>query len=286
MARTAELPGEAADRPLAGVRVAITADRRRDEQAALLGRMGAEIVAFPLLRTEPAARGVLRALTEQMAGDPPSYLVANTGYGMQSWLEAARDWGIRAALVEALRARTVIVARGAKALGALRKAGLDAAYKAPGETMREVVEWLLVRDLRGVPVAVQLHGEAPGPVLARLSIAGAGLIWLPVYTMSSAGRHAADDLVEALLGRRLDAVTFTAAPQVEALAAAAQEMGRLPEALAAFNSGMVVALCIGEVCAAAVREVGIVHPLVPEHPRLGSLARALGEHFAGKSQRT
>ena len=205
---------------------------------------------------------------------------------MQSWLGAARDWGLYAALAEALRAGTVIVARGAKALGALRKAGLDAAYKAPGETMSEVVAWLLARDLRGVSVAVQLHGEAPGADLARLSAAGAEPIWLPVYTMSSAGRQAAADLVQNLLSSRLDAVTFTAAPQVEALVAAAEEMERLADVLAVFNSGMVVAACIGEVCATRAREVGLAHPLVPEHPRVGSLARALGEHFARKSPRT
>ena len=64
---------------LHGFTVAVTADRRRDEQTVLLERLGAEVLMFPLLRTEPADLGTLRALTETIADAPPDYLVANTG---------------------------------------------------------------------------------------------------------------------------------------------------------------------------------------------------------------
>src|SRR5579875_2588516 len=227
---SAAQPG--AGQPLRGRTVAITADRRREEQAVLLQRLGAEVQMLPLLRTEPAVhRDELRAVTEALVSCPPGYLVATTGYGVQAWFELAELWGLREALVTTLRSRALIAARGAKALGALRKAGLEPGYKAPGGSLGEVVGWLLEHDLDGATVALQLPGDvagAPSPVPSRL----------------------------------------------------AQERGALPALLAAFNSGGVVAACIGPVCAAAATDVGIVAPLVPEHPRLGSLATALGNFFS------
>jgi uroporphyrinogen-III synthase len=46
----------------------------------------------------------------------------------------------------------------------------------------------------------------------------------------------------------------------------------------AFNSG-VLAACVGPVCAQAARALGIAEPLVPPHPRLGSLVTALTERL-------
>ena len=98
--------------------------------------------------------------------------------------------------------------------------------------------------------------------------------------MQGGGDSVANGLLDAIFGGGVDAVTFTAAPQVHALAHAARERGQLGRLLDAFNSGNVVAACIGQVCATAARLEGVREPLVPEHPRLGSLANALGTHYA------
>jgi uroporphyrinogen-III synthase len=262
--------------------VAVTADRRRHEQAVLLERLGVEVVMFPLLRTEPEDDDALRSLTKSLGERPPAYLVANTGYGMRTWLALAAHWGLQDALVHGLGREAHIAARGAKALGELRKVGLDAWYKAPGETLDEVVGRLLDEDLHGATVAVQLHGEAPGPVLERLATAAAELVYVPVYRMADSGRQAAEDLVGTIVRRQAHAVTFTAAPQVQVMAGAAQALGLSGALLDAFNSGEVVAACIGPVCAEAARAAGIREPLVPEHARLGSLASSLGTFLASR----
>lgn len=50
------------ERPLAGFTVGVTADRRRDELAALLERRGARVVLAPALRIIPIANDIeLRA---------------------------------------------------------------------------------------------------------------------------------------------------------------------------------------------------------------------------------
>jgi uroporphyrinogen-III synthase len=78
---------------LAGFTVAITADRRRDELAALLEQHGARVVVAPALRIMPLADDTrLRAATYALLDNPPDIVVANTGVGMRGWLEAADGW--------------------------------------------------------------------------------------------------------------------------------------------------------------------------------------------------
>ena len=110
---------------LKGFTVAITADRRRDEQAVLMERLGLEVLMFPLLQTQPEDLASLRAQTERVVREPPDYLLANTGYGMRTWLALTAEWGLQEDLVSSLRANAAIAARGAKALGEIRKVGLD-----------------------------------------------------------------------------------------------------------------------------------------------------------------
>jgi uroporphyrinogen-III synthase len=265
---------------LMGITVAVTADRRREEQALLLERAGFEVVMFPLLRTEAAGTVQLRALTQQLCKCPPEYLVANTGYGMRRWFAGAAEWGLLSDLTGALAAKTKVLARGAKALGELRRIGLDAMYKAPGETLAEIVERLLQEEVAGKQVAVQLHGEAAWAELRPLERAGAKLAFLSVYTMASTacddGGSPATALARVIMNGSVDAVTFTAAPQVQALFAGSDRQ----QLLSAFNGRGVVAACVGPVCAGVSRTLGIESPLVPPHPRLGSLVTTLAAHFA------
>jgi uroporphyrinogen-III synthase len=270
---------------LQGFTVAVTADRRRDEQTLLLERLGLHVLMFPLLRTEPVNPDALRAVTKTVADAPPDYFVANTGYGMRTWLQLSAEWGMQEALVEALSSASTIVVRGAKALGEIRKVGLDAVYKAPNETLEEVVDRLGEEDLTEASVIVQLHGEPAGPVLAKLEQAAATVGYLPVYKMGDGGTDAAGALIDAVVEGRVDVVTFTAAPQVQVLATVAKEQGRLDAVLDAFNFGGVVAACIGPVCAQGARLAGISAPLVAEHSRLGSLASTLGGYLAERDRK-
>lgn len=79
---------------LAGFTIGVTADRRRDELAALLQRRGARVVLAPALRIVPLADDTaLREATRACLDRPPDVLMANTGIGMRGWLEAAEGWG-------------------------------------------------------------------------------------------------------------------------------------------------------------------------------------------------
>jgi uroporphyrinogen-III synthase len=271
--------------------VAVTADRRRDEQALLLERHGLQVAMYPLLQTVPIegtkigprdAQAELVELTRRLCARPPEYLVANTGYGMRTWLSSAREHDLLDGLVAALSGHTKIVARGAKALGELRKVGLEAHYKAPEETIAEVATYLSHHNVAGSTVAVQLHGD-PASALEELSKTGAELVALPVYSMSATGEEIPRHLAAEIIGGGLAAVTFTAAPQVQVLASRCRQGGTWGDVLATFNSGGAVAACIGDVCAAGARAEGITELLVPPHPRLASLAGALASRLLDRS---
>jgi len=147
--------------------VGVTADRRADEQGVLLARLGLRVVFGPVLGTVMVTDGgALRDVTAAVIARPPDYLVANTGIGLRSWLAAAESWGQADALLAALR-HTRIAARGPKAVGALRSAGLDVWWRAPTEQLGTVIEHLLAQPLPGTRIALQLHGEdSPAPVAA------------------------------------------------------------------------------------------------------------------------
>ena len=260
------------DGTLEGFTVAITADRRRDELAALLERRGAKVVVAPALRIVPIADDLqLRATTVDLVQRPPTIAFISTGIGLRGWLEAAEGWGVAEGLTAALGAGHLI-ARGAKARGALRAAGLVDQWSPASESCEEALAYLLERGVAGERIAVQLHGADQPDFVATLRAAGAEVVevtiyrWLPPLDLAPVRR-----LVELVVARQVDAVTFTSAMAVAAvLATAGPDRAALVEAL----RGDVLAACVGPVTAAPLRDLG-VDVLEPGRARLGALARAL-----------
>src|SRR5437899_3755862 len=170
------------DLPLAGHTIGITADRRWREQADLFVKRGAAIVHGPTMRTVDLSRDEsLRRVTEQLVTRPPDYCVVTTGMGFRMWLEAAAGWGLDRRLLAALASGSVI-ARGAKSASAATAAGLDVVWRAPRETLEEIVEHLCAEEGIGrATVAVQLFDEAGHPALDPLRTGSGALVEVPVY---------------------------------------------------------------------------------------------------------
>src|SRR5579875_3496996 len=79
--------------PLTGCVVAVTADRRREDLAALLRRRGAKVVETPTLRLVPLDNDAsLRKATAACLDAPLDYAVATTGSGWRGWMAAADSW--------------------------------------------------------------------------------------------------------------------------------------------------------------------------------------------------
>jgi uroporphyrinogen-III synthase len=257
---------------LSGFTVGVTADRRRDELAALLERRGARVVLAPALRIVPLADDTeLRAATRACLERPPDVVMANTGIGMRGWLEAAEGWGLAEPLRSVL-GDAYIVARGPKARGAIRAAGLHDEWSPASESCDEVIAHLQRRGVDGQVVAMQLHGERQPECTAALEAAGATVIEVPVYRWAPPTDPAPlHRLVDLITGRLVDAVTFTSAPAAGALLRAAGAGG--DAVLDALRSD-VLAACVGPVTAAPLRRHGV--PVVaPARARLGALVRTI-----------
>ncbi|HVL06877.1 MAG TPA: uroporphyrinogen-III synthase [Acidimicrobiales bacterium] len=256
------------------MRVGITADRRWQEQARLFSDRGVEVVHGPTMRTiDLSGDESLRAVTSALAERPPDYLIVTTGMGMKRWLEAAAGWGLDTPLLAGLAAGTRVVARGAKATSAARGANLDVWWRAPEETMQEIVDHLAAfDDVGGSRVALQLFDPDGHPSTELLRAMAGELVEVPVYQWALPDDPApASELVDAAIAGDLDAVTFTAQPAVHNLFRIAGD--RREDLRSAFNAGGVVASCVGPVCASAATEEGIEAPIWPDPPRLTAMVR-------------
>ena len=261
------------------MRVGITADRRWEEQARLFTVRRVDVVHGPTLRTIDLSEDeALRATTAELAERPPDYLVVTTGMGMRRWLEAAARWDLDRSLLAAL-AGARVVARGAKATSAARSAGLDVWWRAPDETMQEIVDHLGDADITGARLAVQLFDPDGHPSTDALRSLAGELVEVPVYQWALPDDPGpARTIVDAAVAGELDAITFTAQPAVHNLFRIAGE--RAGDLRAAFNDGRVVASCVGPVCAAAATEEGVDAPLWPDPPRLPAMVRQVTAKIA------
>lgn len=275
---------EASGRPLAGRRVAITATRKRAELRAMLERRGATVVVAPVLAERCTADPVeLRRATQRVVAEGADVVVATTGTGISSWFDAATRWGLDDDLLRAL-GRAEVLARGPKAVGALRRRGVSESWQAPGERLEEVWALLRARDLGGARVVLQEHGQSLAVEAEALRRAGALVTVLSTYRC-----EAADDLtpvfglVDLVVTRQVDAVTFTSAPAATTLLQVAAAMGLREELLTALRRD-VVAMCVGPVTAQAWLAHGVPAPY-PARSRLGGMVKALEEELVARENR-
>lgn len=269
---------------LAGYTVGVTAARRADELEALLARRGASVLHGPAIRIVPLADDSgLHAATERLCAEPPDVVVATTGIGFRGWIEAAEGWGIGADLLRVLGSATVL-ARGPKAKGAVRTAGLVEAWSPESESGAEMLEQLLRSGVDGQRIAIQLHGE-PLPEFTRaLRAAGADVLELPVYRwVRPADPAPLERLLDGVVSRQVDALAFTSAPAAANLLRTAERLGRRRELLDALREDVLVA-CVGGICARPLAAHG-VSSSIPPRARLGSLARMIAESLPSRARR-
>ena len=263
-------------RPLAGHHIGVTADRRAEEQAELLTRMGARVLHGAVMRTLPLGDDTsMRAATDALLASPPDITLLTTGIGVRSWFAAAETWGVAAELADAL-ASGFVCARGPKAVAASLPIGLRVDRREPTEKLDAMIA-SLDRDgaLAGAHVAIQLYGNKVPWAVDALEAAGARVTAVPIYVWVPPEDDApARRLVHEAADGHLSAVTFTCPAAVEQTMTIAEEAGRADELRAAFAT-TVAAVAVGPVTAAAAARVGVALAAAPAVGRLGLMVRAL-----------
>ena len=214
--RSAVPPAERpAGGPLEGLRVGVTASRKAEEQIALLRRRGALVDWAPVLRSGLAGveDEALRAATAR---------VMDRAGGHAGGHHRGRDEGVvrRRPSAGAPGRRcwrtwrdAEILARGPKTVGALRAEGLRELWSPSSECFDDVLAHLRGRDLTGMRIVVQEHGQSLSMVAHALRRQGAVVQVVTVYRVEAAADPAPTfRMVDLIADGELDAVTFTSAP--------------------------------------------------------------------------
>ena len=129
-------------------------------------------------------------------------------------------------------------------------------------------------------VAVVHYGERNEMLARVLRDRGAQLEELCLYEwLLPEDTAPLKNLVQNIIGNRVDAVVFTSQVQARHLFAIAQELKSASVLTHALNTQTIVA-SIGPTCTAVLQNFGITPRVVPEHPKMGHLVKALAEYMA------
>jgi uroporphyrinogen-III synthase len=259
--------------PLQGWSIGVTGARRGADVVALLEQRGARVLHVPAVRVVPGSDDLtLQAVTTACLAEPFDVAVVTSHVGFDAWLEAADGWGLGEDLRQALTGARVY-ARGPKASGAVHAAGLLDVASPPCESTWELLEQLLSEDLTATRIAVQMHGASLDDFIRALVAAGADVLEVPVYQVLPPEEDALlERLVEHVVARDVQAVTFTSAAASSHLVDAAQRLRALPDFVAALED--VVPVCVGSVAAAPLERLGVL-TVQPVQARTGALVHAL-----------
>jgi uroporphyrinogen-III synthase len=274
MNRSSGAPAEV----LRGFRIGVTSDRRSADLIAALERRGAQVLHAPALMIALNNHDdSLVTETRRLIAARPDVVLVTTAYGMRRWFEVADAAGLGAELTDVLQAARIF-ARGPKAHGAVRAAGLLDAETIDLDSTASLVDAAIAAGLSARRVAVQLHGYTDEVALRRLSEISDCVMTVTPY------RWALPDppdrltrLIKAACQRQVEALTFTSAPAAVATLEAAEGLGLRRDFVQAL-SDYVATAAVGPVTAEPLREAGI-DPVVPDRYRLGALVRLVTEEL-------
>jgi uroporphyrinogen-III synthase len=263
---------------LRGFRIGVTSDRRSGDLIAALERRGAHVVHAPALKIAPHDQDrQLIGETQDVIKSRPELVLITTGYGMRRWFEVADAAGLGPELSAVLDGARIL-ARGPKALGAVRAAGLEATTPGDRDTTAAMIDKIVDEGLTGRRVALQQHGYTDQVQLDRLREVSSSVMTVTPYRWAGPDQNEKlSRLIELVGCRQLDVVTFTSAPGADATLSAASEIGRHDELVEAMRAD-VVAAAVGPVTAGPLIEVGI-EPIQPDRYRLGALIRLVSEYL-------
>lgn len=256
------------------LRVGVTASRKGGEVVTAFERRGAWVLHGPTLGgDQPAADTDLGVGLDRLAARAPEWFVASTGMGMRVLGQAAARTSRREVLVDML-GRAMVAARGAKAVGELRRLGIAPAWVAPDELDSQIVDWLTPRARPADTVAVQLHGAGGHPYSALTASGFAVQTVTPYVSTPPANPQPGVQLAAAAAAGDLDVVTFTSAGAARGLADLAEAAGLGGQVRAALSGPVAVAV-VGPVTHAAAAGLGYTPEIAPATHRSGALIRAV-----------
>ena len=259
-------------------RIALLESRHGDDLATLVRRLGGVPVSAPAVDEVPCHddfNTFVDGLTERRF----SLAIFQTGTGIKTLCDEAERRGRLLQVVDALR-QTTIACRGAKPLAVLKRYALRAQVTTgKPHTTQELLQALAHQDVSERGVLLVHYGERNVEVADALRQRGARLQEVCPYEWALPGDlEPMIGVVRDIVARRLDAVLFTSQIQCRHLFKVASGMG-LTHALVTGLNGEIVVGAVGPVCAARLRELGVVPDVIPSAPNMVALISALADYF-------
>ncbi|BCG61439.1 uroporphyrinogen-III synthase [Paenibacillus sp. URB8-2] len=263
---------------LKGVTVALAGPRKSEELAKLVSNMGGTALLRPAQGTVFLDGEELRQELEEWTRNSPDWSILTTGMGLDALFQTAAGMGLEERFQEVL-AGSMIAARGYKTVNALKKRGLVPHVRDDDGSTTGLIRGLAPFDLQGKAVVLQLHGDPAPRLNAWLKEAGAEVRQVLPYRHMPPEQEDLERLLMEITEEKVDAVTFTSAPQIRFLTEYAGSRGMLQAMLEAFETG-VLAVAVGRITADALKEAGIRRIVMPEQERMGSMIVELGRYLA------
>lgn len=262
---------------LQGKRIAITGSRKMMEMSMMVQKKGGTAFERPLQETIKCTPEDMKASIEDVIANGTDWSVFTTGIGTSAVFEAANALGLKEPFQKAIAASR-IATRGYKTVQELKKYGLTPEAEDGDGTNAGLLSALEEVDLRERRVFLQLHGE-PVPALEQgFAKKGADLLYVLPYKTTVPQPEIVTKLVNEVIDGDIDAVLFTATPQVRVLFQEAKENGLAQQLAEAFNV-RAAAGSVGKVTTGTLNEYGVNRVIAPEHERMGALVVAVDEFF-------
>ncbi|CCI71518.1 uroporphyrinogen-III synthase [Paenibacillus polymyxa M1] len=262
---------------MAGKRVALAGPRKAEEMALLVMKMGGEPVERPAQGTVFLDDIELRNAVVSWVKNPPDWYIFTTGMGLDALFDMAEDMGVAEQIIELLQSSN-IAARGYKTVNGLKKRGFTPAVRDEDGSLIGLTRAFGPYDLKGKEVLLQLHGDPAPRLVEWLDKQGAVTRQVLPYKHIPPEEAKLQALLDDVINRTIDAVTFTSGPQIRFLAQYARGQNRFEDLLEAFRED-VIAVSVGKVTAQSILEEGIERVVFPTEERMGAMMVELGKYF-------
>jgi uroporphyrinogen-III synthase len=251
------------------------------ELATLIRNNGGDPRSAPSVKEAPLSRqGEVAAFIDRLTAGSYQFVLFMTGVGVKALLQEAEGLGRLDELLQSLR-KTTTVCRGPKPIAVLKRYDIPVSIAAPEpNTTAEVIQALKGLDLANQRAAMLHYGERAEEMAEFLIGQGTLLdeLWLYEWQLPEDTAPMKELIAEVIRGE-IDSVAFTSKVQVRHLFQVAAEIGKVDELREALNSRTVVT-AIGPTCAATLIEAGVPPRVVPEHPKMGYMVKAMTDYFA------
>ncbi|MBM4760845.1 uroporphyrinogen-III synthase [Bacillus sp. B15-48] len=263
---------------LAGKRVALAGSRKLEEISQIITNKGGVPVIRPSQGTAILDDSKLEDDLRELVGGSYDWFVFTTGIGTDILYRTAEKIGIGEEFVKTIK-EAKVAARGYKTVNTLKKLGITPIVRDDDGSTAGLVRSLSAYDLQHSRVALQLHGDPAPRLISFLDEQKADYKEILPYQHIPPNKDILEQLTQEIVSGEVDAVNFTSTPQARFLFSFAREKGLLQEVLTAFSTN-VVAVAVGKVTAAALKDEGVERVVFPETERMGSAIVALEKYYS------